>query len=262
MTVNFARVIAGVMAVTYGDLTVEWLGHATVRLEAGERVVYVDPGGHGVLTGRWDRGASGVTHPPARDGWPADGDAVFLTHLHHYAPDGIERVLAEDATIIAFEGIDVHRTDRTSRRPSELPADLRWVGSESEGVVADVPFWTVPAYNRPEGPNAASDGSPIHPPGRGCGFVLSFEGSKVFVPGDTDVLEGHAELDVAVFLAPIGGEHTMDRHAAADLATEMDPDLVVPIHYDTYEGIDADAAAFLEELKSRGIRGVRDDGAD
>ncbi len=29
-----------------------------------------------------------------------------MTHVHHYDPDGIERVASEDATIVAYEGID------------------------------------------------------------------------------------------------------------------------------------------------------------
>jgi L-ascorbate metabolism protein UlaG (beta-lactamase superfamily) len=76
---------------------------------------------------------------------------------------------------------------------------------------------------------------------------------SVYWPGDTDVLEGHEYLDVDVFCPPIGGTFTMDRHEAADLAEAMDPDLVVPIHYDTFPEIEADAEAFAEDLESRGV---------
>jgi len=91
------------------------------------------------------------------------------------------------------------------------------------------------------------------PEGLGCGFLVTLAGTSVYWPGDTDVLPGHEHLDVDVFCPPIGGAFTMDRHGAADLAAAMDPDLVVPVHYDTFEAIEADAAAFAESLESRGV---------
>lgn len=243
------------MTVTHGDLAVDWLGYATVRLAGSDTVVYVDPGRYGVLSGEWTPPGESARdgHPPSRDSRPEDGDVVCLTHLHHYDPDGVERVAAEDATVLAFEGIDVHQTDRTDRRMSDLPYDVRTVSSEAQGLVADLPFWTVPAYNEPGGSHARPDGTPVHPEGRGCGFLLSIDGTRVFHPGDTDVLEGHAELDVSVFLPPIGGRYTMDRHEAADLAAAMEPDLVVPVHYNTFAEIEADSTAFATALEERGV---------
>jgi L-ascorbate metabolism protein UlaG (beta-lactamase superfamily) len=243
------------MTVTHEGIHIDWLGYATVRIENAGTVFYVDPGRYGVLTGEWtppgERAAS--AHPRPRDYRPRDGDAVFLTHLHHYDPEGIERVTAPDSSIFAFEGIDVHATDRTDTRPADLPYELRSVGMEDDGLVDGVPFWTVPAYNDPDGPHTRPDGTPIHPEGFGCGYIFALEGKNIFLPGDTDVLEGHAELDVDVFLPPIGGTFTMDRHAAADLAAALDPDLVVPIHYNTFEGIEADSGAFAADLRERGV---------
>jgi len=176
-----------------------------------------------------------------------------VTHIHHYDPDGIERVAGEDATLVVFEGIDVADTDRTDARPAELPYEVRTVGTEDEGVVAGRPFWTVQAYNHPGGPHTYRDGTPIHPDGLGCGYLLSIEGTTVFYPGDTDVLDGHGELDVDVFLVPIGGTFTMDRAGAADLAADLDPALVVPVHYNTFESIETDSEALAEELSARGV---------
>ena len=160
---------------------------------------------------------------------------------------------ADDATVVTFEGIDVHATDRTAVRPLDLPFDVRRVGMEDDFLAAGLPVWTVPAYNRPDGPHLGADGSPIHPEGRGCGYLLAIGDQRVFLPGDTDVLEGHAELGVDVFLPPIGGTYTMDRHEAADLAVAMDPGLVVPVHYNTFEGIETDSTAFVEDLATGGV---------
>jgi len=243
------------MTVTHDSLEVTWLGYATVRIEGPDTVVYIDPGRYGVLKGTWqapsDRAAS--AHPPGRDHRPGDADLVCLTHVHHYDPDGIDRVAADDATVLAFEGIDARDSGRDLPRPVELAYEVRTVGGEADVLAAGLPVWTVPAYNHPDGPHTRADGTPIHPEGFGCGYLFSFDGTTVFWPGDTDVLAGHAELDVDVFLPPIGGSFTMDREAAADLAAEMEPELVVPIHYNTFEALETDAAAFAADLREREV---------
>ncbi|WP_302080044.1 MBL fold metallo-hydrolase [Salinibaculum rarum] len=243
------------MTVHVDGLTIDWLGYATVRIEGPETIVYVDPGRYGVLTGEWtaDSETAAEAHPPATDYRPEDGDALFVTHRHHYDPDGIERVASDDATCVTFDGINFHQTARTDVRPADLPYEVRSVGLESQGIVGDVTFWTISAYNHPDGPHTRPDGSPVHPEGLGCGYLLSVDGTRVFVAGDTDVLEGHAQLDVDVFVPPIGGTYTMDRHAAADLADAMAPELVVPVHYNTFEAIETDSEAFAADLDERGV---------
>lgn len=243
------------MSVRIGDLALSWLGYATLRIDAPDATVYLDPGRYGVLTGEWtpESEAAASAHPPARDYRPSDGDLVCVTHRHHYDPDGIERVASPDATVLICDGVDVHATDRTDVRPADLPSDVRRVGTEDEGIAADVPFWTVPAYNDPDGPHTRSDGSPYHPRGIGCGFLLAVGGTRVFWPGDTDVLDGHAELDVDVFCPPIGGSFTMDRRAAADLAAELAPRLTLPIHYNTFGALQTDSRAFAADVAGAGV---------
>jgi L-ascorbate metabolism protein UlaG (beta-lactamase superfamily) len=243
------------MAIEYDDLTVEWLGYATLRVTVDETVIYLDPGRYGVLTGEWagDSPDAAEAHPPGTEYRPRDGDLVCVTHVHHYDPDGIERVAAPDATVLAFEGIDPGRSGRDLPRFVDLPHEVRTVGEEEQGVAANVPFWTVPAYNDPDGPRAGADGTPIHPKGRGCGFLLAVEDTRVFWPGDTDVLEGHAALDVDVFCPPIGGSFTMDRHEAAELAAAMEPGLVVPSHYNTFEALETDSRAFAADVAGAGV---------
>lgn len=46
----------------------------------------------------------------------------------------------------------------------------------------------------------------------------------------------------------------MDRHDAAEFARSVDPELVLPVHYDTFEAIETDADAFASELEGDGIR--------
>ncbi|WP_420182607.1 MBL fold metallo-hydrolase [Haloarcula sp. KBTZ06] len=247
------------MTVRHDGITAEWLGYATLRLEGDDTVVYFDPGRYGVLTGEWEPDTPGIGHPPTQDYAPKDGDIVCVTHIHHYDPDGIRRVAAEDATVVAFEGINVHATDRDLDRLADLDYEVRKVGMEADVLVDDVPIWTMPAYNHEDGRNVKDDGSPIHPKGIGCGFLVAIDDTRVFWPGDTDVLDGHAELDVSLFVPSIAKNYTMNRHEAADLAEAMDPDLVLPMHYNTFESLEADSGAFAEDVAKRGVPVVLDE---
>lgn len=223
--------------IEYDGLELSWLGHATVRLDGGGTTVYVDPGRYGVLD----------------DYEGGDGDVVCVTHGHHYDTDGIRTVADADATVVAFEGINTHRIDRDVERFADLPYDVRTVDAEADIAVGDAIVRTTAAFNDPDGPHVRPDGRPYHPEGRGCGFHVTVDGVSAYCPGDTDVLDGHEHLSVDVLCPPIGGTCTMDRHGAAALAASLDPALVVPIHYDTVDAIDADAEAFAADLEERGI---------
>jgi len=243
------------MTVTYGELTVDWHGYATVRLEHGDTVVYLDPGRYGVLTGEWkaDSEAAATAHPAGPSVRPGDADIVCLTHVHHYDPEGIDRVAGPQTTIVAFDGINVRDSSRELPRLAELPYEVVELGMEDETLLGEVPLWTVPAYNDPEGPRTTADGRPFHPRGFGCGFLLSLGGMRVFWPGDTDVLDGHEALAVDVFLPPIGGTLTMNRLEAAELAGALEPALTVPVHYNTFDALETDSRAFAADVASRGV---------
>ncbi|MFQ3320071.1 MAG: L-ascorbate metabolism protein UlaG (beta-lactamase superfamily) [Natronomonas sp.] len=225
--------------IQHDGLELSWLGYATLRVANADTVVYLDPGRYGVL--------DDIETPLG------DGDIVCVTHNHHYDTDGIRRVADADATLVLFEGINTHRISRDIERPADLPYEIREVDMESDIAIDDVILRTTAAYNEPDGPHVRPNGEPYHPKGLGCGFHVTLEGTSVYWPGDTDVLDGHEHLDVDVFCPPIGGSFTMNRHEAADLAEALDPELVIPIHYDTFDAIEADAEAFASDLEARGI---------
>lgn len=225
------------MSTTYGDLTIDWLGYATSRLTDGEHVAYLDPGRYGVL-----------------DDYDArDGDLVLVTHDDHYDPDGIERVAADDAVVCVFEGIRSEEIERESRPVSELDYDVRRVGIGDAFEASGVGIEAISAYNTPEG-HTDADGTPYHPEGEGVGYRLDFGGTTVFYPGDSDVVPEYEGLSADVFLAPIDDAFTMSPADALDLAERMGAELVVPVHYDTFEALEGDAEAFAADARGRGLR--------
>ncbi|AEH37358.1 MBL fold metallo-hydrolase [Halopiger xanaduensis] len=239
------------MTVRFGAVTVDWLGLATVRLE-GETgaVVYVDPGPerYGVLEGQE----------------PRDGDLVLVSHGDHYDPASIRRVAREDALVLVHESIDADAIDGIDEQPEALPYDVERVRADESFVLGPLDLFTTPAYNDPDGPHTDERGHPYHREGEGCGFGVTIDGVTAYWPGDTDAHPFHADLDVDLFLPPIGGTYTMDRREAAALAAEMRPGLVLPVHYDTFDAIEADADAFVVDVANRGVPvvldGVPDDG--
>lgn len=247
------------MAVEYADLTIDWLGYATVRIEGdGGPIVYFDPGRYGVLDGTWTPDRPDVVHPMSDAIAPQDGDLVCVSHAHHYDADGIERVAAPDATVAVCSAIDPASIDRPGAESSTagietLPGEVRTVDAHEELAVDGATVRTIPAYNESDGPHVRAAGDPYHRKGEGLGFLLSIGGIDVLVPGDTDVLPGHRALDVEVFLPPIGGTFTMDRKEATDLAELLDPRLVVPTHYNTFGAIETDDRAFAADVASRSI---------
>lgn len=217
------------MSVEYEGIQFSRLGHASIRIETEDgRVIYIDP---------WTE---------VFDDTPQDGDIVLVTHddFDHYDPDGIEAVASPNATIAAYEEIDV----------SDLDRDVESLPSEGSVTVDGVDVQTIPAYNTPDGGHVDDDGNPFHAPGEVIGLLLTIQDTTVFYPSDTDFLDLHEDVIAEVFIPPIGGHYTMDRHEAADFARSVNPSLVLPIHYDTFEAIETDVNAFVAELEADGLR--------
>ncbi|MDQ2050722.1 MBL fold metallo-hydrolase [Natronolimnohabitans sp. A-GB9] len=248
------------MTVRHDDLTVSWLGYATVRIESDDgTVVYLDPGRYGTLTGDWD---GDVSHPPGREYDTRDGDLVLVTHDHHYDSDGVRRVANDDATVVAYEAVDAESIRQGGRDVDDLeslPYDVTRVEYGDELTVSGVDLEVRPAYNHADGRNVDTEGDPIHPEGFGCGYRFEVDGTSVFWPGDSDVLDSHADRSVSLFLPPIGKNYTMDRTEAASLAEAIDPDLVCPIHYNTFPELEADSRAFAADVAARGVPVVLDE---
>ncbi|APW99641.1 hypothetical protein CHINAEXTREME_18515 [Halobiforma lacisalsi AJ5] len=217
------------MSVDYDSLAFERLGHASVRIETDDgTVVYVDP---------WS---------DVLEGEPGDGDVVFVTHddFDHYDPDAIEAVAGKDATVAVYEDVDT----------ADLTFDVVDLPYEGEVTVDGIDVRTVPAYNDPGGDHVDDDGEPFHADGEVIGLILDLEGTTVYVPSDTDFLPHHEGIRADVFVPPIGGHFTMDRHEAADFARSVEPELVLPVHYDTFDPIETDPEAFASDVEDAGIR--------
>jgi L-ascorbate metabolism protein UlaG (beta-lactamase superfamily) len=117
------------------------------------------------------------------------------------------------------------------------------------GWISLVPAWhtnTIPGSD--EAPFSAEHGISIGVP---AGLLINIDGKTVYHAGDTclfgdmKLIAERSPVDVA--LLPIGGHYTMDLRDAAVAADFVGADTVIPMHYNTFPPIEADA----EEFKSR-----------
>lgn len=80
----------------------------------------------------------------------------------------------------------------------------------------------------------------------------------IYFAGDTGLfydmkLLGELEqIDVA--LLPIGGNFTMDAADALKAVEFLKPKLTIPMHYNTFDLIQADADAFVRDCQQRGFK--------
>ena len=216
------------MQANYKTLHFDRLGHTAVRIETEDGTVcYIDP---------WSESLETEPH---------DGDIIFITHddPDHYDPEGIAAVASNDAIVAAFERVDT----------SELSAETVSLPHEGTTEFGEITVRSIPAYNDPAGPHTDDDGNPFHAEGDGIGLLMTIDDVTVFFAGDTDFLAHHESERADVFIPPIGGHYTMNRHEAADFARSLNPSLVLPVHYDTFEAIETDSTAFKEELEADGI---------
>jgi L-ascorbate metabolism protein UlaG (beta-lactamase superfamily) len=89
--------------------------------------------------------------------------------------------------------------------------------------------------------------------GNPAGFLLTLEGKKVYHACDTGLfydmkLIGEEGLDVAIL--PIGDNFTMGPDDALRAVKLLEPKVVIPIHYDTFDVIKQDPHAFASRVEA------------
>ncbi|MBO7709263.1 MAG: MBL fold metallo-hydrolase, partial [Lachnospiraceae bacterium] len=105
-----------------------------------------------------------------------------------------------------------------------------------EKDISGISIEAVPAYNRLK---------PFHPKRNGWnGYVVTMDGVRYYVAGDTDALKELQSVACDVALVPIGGTFTMTAKEAAKLINEIHPLAAIPTHYGSIVGKPEDADVF------------------
>lgn len=150
-----------------------------------------------------------------------DAKLIFITHSHfdHFDIRSILNILTGDTVIICPKDVAVELANKDIRNQIVIT----YVGDEGE--VMGVTYSTFPAYNS------------YHPIELGyVGYIISIDGIRYAICGDTDLNPELYDIKTDVLLVPIGDTYTMTPTDAATLANAIVPKLVVPVHYNFLEG--------------------------
>lgn len=207
-----------------------YLGHSAFYVEGSQGRIVIDP----FLSGN----PLAKTRPEE-----IKVDYVLLTHGHgDHIGDGIEIARADNATIIApFELANYCASKGATVHPMHI------------GGAHNFPFGRVKLTIAHHG-SAAPDGTYT---GNPCGFLITMDGKTLYHPGDTGLfydmkLIGEMnKIDVAVL--PIGDNFTMGIEDAVKATEFLQPRLVIPMHYKTFDVIDVDPNDFVRAVKAKGF---------
>ncbi len=213
---------AVVLSTANGPLKVVPVYHATTRIEAGGKVIWLDPWSKAALEGA------------------AKADVVLITdtHFDHLDKDAIAKVVKEGTVFVAPQAVK-----------DGLPeyAVNHVLANGDTVAIGDLTVKAVPMYNLVRGP---VEGGVFHEKGRGNGYVVTFGGRSVYFAGDTectDEMKALVGLDVA--FVPMNLPYTMTTEEAAACVNAFQPDVVVPYHY-----AGSDLATFKAAVTAAGVR--------
>jgi L-ascorbate metabolism protein UlaG (beta-lactamase superfamily) len=170
-----------------------FINHDCFRIE-GDVVVYTDP-----------------FHVP--DGLPK-ADLVLISHDHfdHCSPEDLNKVKKDDTTFLA---IAVCR--------KQISGDVKIVRVGDKLEVKGVAIEVVPAYNTDKD---------FHPQAQGhVGYVFTLGGQRIYFAGDTDRIPEMKDINCDIALLPVSGTYVMTAEQAVEAAKDIDPKVVIPMHY-------------------------------
>jgi L-ascorbate metabolism protein UlaG (beta-lactamase superfamily) len=196
-----------------GEIMVYPISHASFVMTVPGLVIYNDPVG----------GAA------AYEGHPAP-DLILITHQHgdHYEPETLAALVAEPTRLITNPAV-------LDMLPQDLRAKASALANGEGAAVGDLRIEAIPAYN------TTPERLQYHPQGRDNGYVLSTDGRRVYIAGDTeDIAEMRALSEIDIAFVPMNLPYTMDVDQASSAVAAFAPTYVYPYHY---RGSDIDAFA-------------------
>jgi L-ascorbate metabolism protein UlaG (beta-lactamase superfamily) len=201
-----------------GEILIRPISHASFVMTAPGLVVYNDPVGGKALY----------------DGQPA-AQLVLITHEHqdHFDPETLAAIVGADTKLVVNPAV-------MEKLPEDLKAKATAIANGEKTTVGSVEIEAVPAYNTTE------DRKKYHPQGRDNGYVLTIDGRRVYIAGDTeDIPEMRALTDIYVAFVPMNLPYTMDVDQASSAVAEFKPQFVYPYHY---KG--SDPQAFADKVEA------------
>jgi L-ascorbate metabolism protein UlaG (beta-lactamase superfamily) len=206
-----------------GELAITFIGHATLMMECGGKVIHIDP---------WTK--QGDYSKLAK------ADIILITHDHydHLDAKAIDLIRQKDTKIVMSESC-------------KGKMDGGMVLKNGLTIMLDgFKIGAVPAYNLE---HKRPDGQPFHPKGAGNGYVITFGKTRVYIAGDTEnTPEMKALKNIDIVFLPMNLPYTMTPEMVADAVKGFKPKILYPYHYgetDTSKLVD-----LLKDVKDTEVR--------
>lgn len=204
-------------ATSAGTLQLTPIQHASLMIQAGGKVLYIDP-------------AEG-----SYDGLPK-ADYILITDIHgdHLSPPTINKLKKTDTVIVAPKAVAAQVTS------------AKVLSNGEKTTVGPFAVEAVPMYNLKRGPSA---GKLFHDKGRGNGYIVTYGGKRFYFSGDTEVIpEMKALKNIDVAFVCMNLPYTMPPEEAAEGVRAFHPAIVYPYHY-----MGSDLNVFAKALEGSGI---------
>jgi L-ascorbate metabolism protein UlaG (beta-lactamase superfamily) len=214
-------------------LKVTYLGHSCFMLDDGTYKLIIDP----FITGN-------PQAPVKAD--EIDVNYIVLTHGHgDHLGDSLDIAKRCDATIIATNELANYVASQGAK------AHNMHIGGGYNFPFGRVKF-TI-AHHGSAGMNNEYLGNP-------AGVVITMGGKKVYHAGDTGLfldMKLIGEMDkIDIYMAPIGDNFTMGIDDAVKSVEFVNPELTVPMHYNTFPVIPADPEEFKKKVEAIGKKAM------
>lgn len=186
-----------------GPVKITYLYHASMIIEAGGKMIYVDP---------YSSVGDYMDYPKA--------DLVLITHEHgdHFDRNALDYITTPETYTIATKLV-ADQYDKVSKVMANGDV-AEWNGIKIEAV---------PAYNIQQ---MRSPGVPYHPKGDGNGYILNFGDFRIYIAADTELIpemKNLGKIDIA-FL-PKMLPYTMSDEQFYEAAELIKPKVLYPYHY-------------------------------
>ena len=186
------------------------LVHSSIRIEFDGWEIEVDP-----VTKLGDKIIDYTAMPKA--------NFILITHEHHdhFDKEAIKQLSKDGSSLQGNTALI------TNQRCAEL-LGYGDVLSNGRGIqLADcLVVEAVPAYNTSEGHLQ------FHPKGRDNGFILTLDGLRVYIAGDTEDIPEMADIkDIDIAFLPCNQPYTMTVEQLVNAARTIKPKVLFPYHY-------------------------------
>jgi L-ascorbate metabolism protein UlaG (beta-lactamase superfamily) len=215
--------IASLQGDVFGNLVIRPVTHASFVMSYQGKTIYVDPDGAASLY-------AGI--PKA--------DYILVTHTHgdHFDTATITAVANTNARIIAPQAVYNSMPAAMQAMTTVLDYNAASMPPDNVDLLDELGSFlfnvrAVPAYNT------------NHPNGSGNGYVVTIDGKRIYISGDTGVqpeLRALENIDIAFVC--MNTPFTMTPADAVSLVRDMNPRIVYPYHYRNQDGTTGNAITF------------------